>query len=158
MPSDWSVVSSAGAAVCRPAPTAPDLPLRLQLVLGRLQRRVRVDVAGPLPPLQLAVLTTLEVPGRLPLGALAELEGVSAPTMSRVVASLEQRGLVERGGDRDGRRRIVRLSGAGTTMLALARDQETAFLARRLGALDAAQRSAVRAALPLLEALLIADA
>lgn len=132
--------------------------MQLQLVVGRLQRRVRVDVAGPLPPLQLAVLTTLDVRGQLPLGALAELEGVSAPTMSRVVASLEQRGLVERGGDRDGRRRIVRLSAAAATMLALARDQATAFLARRLCTLDDAQRSAVRDALPVLESLLAGDA
>lgn len=131
--------------------------MRLQLVVGRLQRRVRVDVAGPLPPLQLAVLATVDARGRLPLGALAELEGVSAPTMSRAVASLERRGLVERSGDRDGRRRIVRLSAAGATTLALARDQATAFLARRLDALDDAQRSAVRDALPLLESLLAAD-
>lgn len=105
--------------------------MQLQLVVGRLQRRIRVDVAGPLPPLQLAVLATLDVRGRLPLGALAESEGVSAPTMSRAVASLEQRGLVERGGDRDGRRRTVRPSAAGATTLALARDQATAFLADR---------------------------
>ncbi|SHK73655.1 DNA-binding transcriptional regulator, MarR family [Pseudonocardia thermophila] len=127
--------------------------MRLRLVVGRLQRKLRLGVAGDLPPLQYGTLAILDARGELPLGTLAALEGVRPPTMSRVVATLQERGLVERGNDNDRRRRTVRLTAAGAATLALARHRQTAGLARRLAALDDAQRAAVKNVLPVLEAL-----
>src|SRR5260370_21166907 len=70
-----------------------------------LLRRVRLedDGMGLTAPLASA-LSAIVFGGPLPLGALARAEQVRPPTISRVVAQLERRGLVTRPAGRPGRR------------------------------------------------------
>src|SRR2546423_1139048 len=81
--------------------TEPDAELatRLRLAVGRLHRRIRIDGQESVPPLQLSVLVSVEQHGPLRLSDLARVEGVTAPTMSRVLAALDERGLVSRTAD-----------------------------------------------------------
>jgi DNA-binding MarR family transcriptional regulator len=126
---------------------------RLRLAVGRLQRRIRIDSGDS--PLQLAALATTEQHGPLRLSELAKREAVTAPTMSRVLTALGEQGLVVRTPDPlDGRGVLVTVTDAGRARLDEIRTHRTAFVARRLQHLAPAQRAAIRAALPALEALL----
>jgi DNA-binding MarR family transcriptional regulator len=131
-----------------------ELASRLRLAVGRLARRLRLDGDGGLPPLQLSTLVTIELNGPLRLGELAQRESVAAPTMSRVLAALDERGAIDRRPDpADARSTLVSVSDTGRGLLATIRSERTASLARRLDRLDPAERAALVAALPALEAL-----
>src|SRR5215510_12612189 len=63
----------------------------------RLNRRLRqVRPVGELTQSQLSALTSLELAGALTPRELAEAERVQPPTMTKIVAKLEDRGLVQR--------------------------------------------------------------
>jgi len=133
-----------------------ELAARLRLAVGRLNRRIRIDGRESVPPLQLSALVTIEQHGPLRLSELARREGVTAPTMSRVLAALDENGLVVRTPDpQDARGVLVTLSDEGGRRLAEVRSHRTALVARRLARLDDEQRALLRAALPALEALLV---
>jgi DNA-binding MarR family transcriptional regulator len=135
-----------------------ELASRLRLAVGRLARRLRLEGDSGLPPLQLSTLVTIELHGPLRLGELAQREAVTAPTMSRVLAALDERGAVDRRADpADARSTLVSVSAAGRETLSTVRSERTASMARRLGRLDTAQRTALVAALPALEALVADD-
>jgi DNA-binding MarR family transcriptional regulator len=142
-----------------PAPgDEPQLAARLRLVVGRLNRRIRIDGRESIPPLQLSALVTIEEHGPLRLSELARREAVTAPTMSRVLTALEGQGLVIRTpepGDARGVRIV--LSERGTHVLTEVRSQRTALVARRLARLTDDQRRTLTAAIPALEALLVDD-
>jgi DNA-binding MarR family transcriptional regulator len=146
--------SAADPAVADDALT--ELAARLRLAVGRLNRRIRIDGRESIPPLQLSALATIEQHGPLRLSELARREAVTAPTMSRVLAALGENGLVERNPDpQDARGVLVTLSDEGERRLAEVRSHRTALVARRLARLDDEQRTALEAALPALEALLV---
>ncbi|GAA4984660.1 MarR family transcriptional regulator [Pseudonocardia tropica] len=131
---------------------------RLRLAVGRLNRRIRIDGSESLPPLQLSTLVTVEQHGPLRLSELARREGVTAPTMSRVLSALDDQGMVRRAADPgDARGVLISISADGLDRLREVRSQRTALVARRLDRLDAAQRAALEAALPAIEALIVAD-
>ncbi|MDN5859616.1 MAG: MarR family transcriptional regulator [Pseudonocardia sp.] len=135
-----------------------ELAARLRLVVGRLNRRIRIDGRESIPPLQLSTLVTVELHGPLRLSELARREAVTAPTMSRVLATLDEQGLVHRDPDpKDARGVLITLSAAGAAVLDEVRTARTALVARRLARLDDRQRAAVETALPALEALLVDD-
>ena len=132
----------------------PMLPARLRLAIGRLNRRIRVDSAAVLPPLQTSVLVTLEEHEPLRLSELARREAVTPPTMSRVLAALDDAGLLVRTPDpQDARSALVELSSAGRAMIEQLRTERTAVLAERLARLAPEHREALAAAVPALEAL-----
>lgn len=132
-----------------------ELASRLRLVVGRLNRRIRIDGRESVPPLQLSAMVTVEEHGPLRLSELARREAVSVPTMSRVLTALDEQGLVVRTPDpQDARGVLVTLSDDGERRLAEVRSHRTALVARRLGRLDTVQRASLAAALPALEALL----
>ncbi|MEQ3549240.1 MarR family transcriptional regulator [Pseudonocardia nematodicida] len=135
-----------------------DVAARLRLAVGRLNRRIRIDGSESLPPLQLSTLVTVEQHGPLRLSDLARREGVTAPTMSRVLSALDDQGMVERAPDPgDARGVLVSVSAAGRDKLREVRNERTALVARRLDRLTGEQRTALVAALPALEALLVPD-
>jgi DNA-binding MarR family transcriptional regulator len=137
-----------------PSATDPDVPVRLRLAIGRLNRRLRAVRGAGLHPLQTSALATLDDHGPLRLGDLARLEGVSPPTISRGVAALETAGLVRRVPDPgDARSAWIELTDAGDEALRAERGDRAALLARRVEGLDEAQRAALCRALPALEAL-----
>ena len=146
-------------------PTATDtaeapeeLAARLRLVTGRLARRVRSEGLGTgddLTASRLSALATIEDSGPVTLGELAALEYVQPPSMTRIVARLEELGLAEREVDpRDRRVARVRITEAGRNVLAQSRTRRAAFLARRVGRLSPDERRALADALPVLEQLI----
>lgn len=135
-----------------------ELAARLRLVVGRLNRRIRIDGHESIPPLQLSALVTVEEHGPLRLSELARREAVTAPTMSRVLAALDEQGLVVRTADpQDARGVLITLSGEGAARLDEVRSHRTALVARRLARLDDEQLDALAAAMPALEELLVDD-
>jgi DNA-binding MarR family transcriptional regulator len=136
----------------------PSLNARLRLVVGRLNRRVRIDGHESIPPLQLSTLVTVEQHSPLRLSELARREAVTAPTMSRVLAALDEHGLVQRSTDpQDARSVLITLSAEGRRRLEEVRSHRNALIARRLLRLDDAQRATLVSAMPALEALLVDD-
>jgi DNA-binding MarR family transcriptional regulator len=135
-----------------------ELAARLRLVVGRLHRRIRIDGRESIPPLQLSALVTVEQHGPLRLSELARREAVTAPTMSRVLAALDEQGLVIRTPDpHDARGVRIVLSEEGAARIAEVRSHRTALVARRLARLDEEGRQRIADALPALEALLVDD-
>jgi DNA-binding MarR family transcriptional regulator len=134
-----------------------ELAARLRVAVGRLNRRIRLD-SNDVPPLQLSTLVSIQDHGPLRLGELAAREAVSAPTMTRVLAALDERGLIVRSPDPgDARSTLVALSPVGVEVLADVRSRRTALLDARLARLTEPQRAALEAAIPALEAMVSGD-
>jgi len=143
-------------SVC--SPVDPELAARLRLVLNRLARRLRSQAAGDLSPSLVSALVSIELHGPITLGQLATHELVRPPSVTRMVAALEERGLVRRETDAADRRIArVSLTDKGRRTLGHARTRKTAYLARRLRELDASQLVVLVDALPVLERLLEGD-
>ena len=137
--------------------TDAQLANRLRLAVSRLHRRIRL-ASNDIPPLQLSSLVSIEQHGPLRLGELAQREAVTAPTMTRVLAALDERGLIVRAPDPDDARSTrVSLAAAGVRALTDVRSRRTALLDARLARLTDAERAALVAAMPALEALIHAD-
>ncbi|MDQ3640442.1 MAG: MarR family transcriptional regulator, partial [Actinomycetota bacterium] len=131
-----------------------ELASRLRLVVTRLARRLRTQLPGELSPSQLATLSSVERLGPLTLGELSTTERVKPPTMTKIVACLEEQGLVSRTVDEKDRRVArVRATMAGLRFLEESRQQKDAYLAERLRALSAADRAALERAADVLERL-----
>ena len=135
----------------RPATGDDDVPGRLALAVGRLNRRIRSSTGG-LSHGQLSALSTIVRRGPLRPSELAAIEVTAAPTITRVVAELEARGLVERTPDPEDRRSLfVSGTDAGTELLLEARSDRARAAAGILADLTPEQLEAVRRALPALE-------
>ena len=94
----------------------------LRLVLARAARRLRQEAGGDLSPSQTAALATIERRGPLTPSELAAYERIQRPTATRVLARLEEAGLVTRAADpADGRSSLVSLSADGRALLERAR-------------------------------------
>ena len=126
---------------------------RLTLVVGRLNRRLQAATGGLSHGL-LSALAVVAKHGPVRLSDLAQLEGVSAPNMTRTIAELETRGYVVRRSDpHDGRAALIEVAEAGAAAVREARDTRARVIAQLLEVLDDGERSALRAALPALERL-----
>ena len=89
----------------------------LAFALVALTARAIYDVVGELPLLQWRALVELDAAGSLRLGDLAARLPASAPSTSRLVKRMSNRGLVEtRPVPTDGRGITVRLSGDGQSL------------------------------------------
>lgn len=132
-----------------------EIASRLRLIMGRLTRQLRLHPTGDrLTSTQLATLATIDRLAPLRIGDLAVAEGISAATMTRVVAALEDQNLVARRPDPDdGRACQVLLSPHGNEEVARLRSQRTGYLVTRLLACTPEERAALAAALPVLELL-----
>jgi DNA-binding MarR family transcriptional regulator len=158
---DGPMTADTGAVTVRDddgATELTELAARLRLAVGRLNRRIRIDGHEVTPPLQLSALVTVEQHGPLRLSELARREAVTAPTMSRVLAALDEQGLVIRTPDpHDARGVRIVVSELGARRLNEVRSTRTALVARRLERLTPEQRGLLTDALPALEALLVDD-
>lgn len=122
------------------------------LRLTRLMRQERSDASVPIG--QLAALGTVFHHGPLTAGELAEREQVQPPSMTKIIAALEDRGLIQRAIHPIDRRQIlVSCTAAGRDLVISTRRARTEWLARRLTLLTADERAALRAAAPVLEKL-----
>ena len=132
-----------------------DLASRLRLDISRMARRLRQEAGAGLSPSQTAALATIERHGPLTPSELAERERVQRPTVTRVLARLEEAGLVERAADpQDRRSSLVSISGDGRALLDAVRERKDAFLARRIDALKPADREALERAAAIIERML----
>lgn len=134
-----------------------DLAGRLALTIGRLNRRMRSSTGG-LSHGQLSALSSIVRKGPLRPSELAAIEVVAAPTVTRLVADLETRGLVERQPDPDdGRSIIVEATDAGVELLLRARSDRARSVAALLAERTPDEVAAIRAALTALEAAAAID-
>lgn len=145
------------------APPAVDVDLdavaRLRLAVTRVARRVRRHSAADMSPSRLSALTSIQRNGPMHLSRLADREQISRSTLTRLIAGLEDDGLVERIADPADRRSwYVDLTDECRVMLAAANRRADHYIARQLVALDAEDQRLLVAALPALERLLDAKA
>ncbi len=125
---------------------------RLQLIVGRLMRTIRQHAAAGLSPSQVSALVTVDECGPLRISTLATRESLSAPAATRVVATLEEAGLVTRCADPDDKRAsLISLTRSGGETLTALRSQRTTGLGAQLDALSDAERRLLERALPVLE-------
>jgi len=128
---------------------------RLRIAVNRLQRRLRQESLGGLSPAQASALGSVHRHGSPTLGELAAIEQVQPPTMTRVVASLAEAGMVTRVADANDRRSArVRATPLGERALERMRTRKNAFLLRRLGELGPDEQRHAAELVMLLEHLL----
>ncbi|MFJ8821391.1 MarR family winged helix-turn-helix transcriptional regulator [Streptomyces sp. NPDC102467] len=127
----------------------------LRSAVMRLSRRLkhqRVDES--LSPTEMSVLGTLAGCGSATPGALARKEHVQPPSMTRIVALLEAKGLVRlEPHPEDRRQKVVTSTERAETMLAESRRKRNAWLADLAVGLDEDEWAKLRAAAPVLEKL-----
>jgi DNA-binding MarR family transcriptional regulator len=127
---------------------------RLAIVVGRFNRRLR-SATGGLSHGLLSALVSVTKHGAIRLADLAQLEQVSAPSITRMVAELETRGLVARTTDpADGRAALIEVTEAGTDAVLLARSARAEVASELLMALDGDEIATIDAALPAIERMI----
>ena len=126
---------------------------RLHSAALHLLRRLRTeDEALGVSPPRLSALSVIVLAGPIGIGALAATEGVTAPTMSRLVDGLEREGLVRRGLDpSDARGVLVRATAKGTKALTKGRAQRVRMLAANLAGLTPDELRAIARGAELIE-------
>jgi DNA-binding MarR family transcriptional regulator len=137
--------------------TVADAELSSVLRMGvmRLARRLRLERSeSGLTLTQMSALGTLNRHGPCTPGELAAYEKVQPPSMTRVLARLEERGLVARAAHPTDRRQVlVALTDVARAVLTEDRRRREAWLVAHLADLSAAEREALRVAIPVLERL-----
>lgn len=134
--------------------TRAEVAGRLSLALGALNRRIRSSNVGMSVGLVSALATVADADGLRP-SDLARIEGIAAPSATRMVAELENRGLVVRETDpQDGRAVLVRATAAGARALRDARRERAERLVELIGADDTIDLARLRDAVDVLEGLL----
>jgi DNA-binding MarR family transcriptional regulator len=123
--------------------------------LHLLRRLAQEDRATGVSPARLSALSVLVFGGPRTIGALAAAEGVTPPTMTRLVAALVADGLVERL-EEPGDRRVVRLqtSAAGRATLLAGRERRVATLGAMLAPLTPKERRRLDQAATIIEGML----
>jgi DNA-binding MarR family transcriptional regulator len=127
----------------------------LSLAVVRLARELRSQRdESPVSMLQLSALMTLHKEGAMTPGALAIRERVRPPSMTRVITSLTEQGLVARSGNPlDGRQVLVSVSAAGVEVIEMERRARQEWLLRRLSAFNRDERAILLRAIDLMSAL-----
>jgi DNA-binding MarR family transcriptional regulator len=135
--------------------TAVQLAPMVRDAITRLNRRVRqTRPVGDLTATQLNALTSLELAGALTPRELADVERVQPPTMTKIVAKLEERGLVQRSPHpTDGRQVILAATEAGRAVLAQFERARDEWLASRLAELRPEERDTLQRAADILRKL-----
>jgi DNA-binding MarR family transcriptional regulator len=147
------------AAAASQTRTDAGLATELRISVSRLARRLRAErvargVATDLSDTQLAALAALERHTAMTPGELAEHEKVQPPSMTRVIAALQERGLVTRAPHpTDGRQVKLTVTEQGRELVRQSRRLREAWLAQRLRELSPEERAALRAAAPILQRL-----
>ncbi|MDE3064598.1 MAG: winged helix-turn-helix transcriptional regulator [Acidobacteriota bacterium] len=135
---------------------APDheTAARLRRAVTRLNRRLRASSLGGVSPAQASMLSSVESLDSPTLGDLATAEQIQPPSVTRLVQSLEEAGLVVCSPDPDDRRSTrVRVTASGRRELTQIRHRKTEFLERTLQALSEADRRRAGELVVLLERL-----
>lgn len=136
-----------------------DTAMHLHSAAIRLLRAVRVaDAETGVSAPKLSALSVLTFGGPMSLGALAKVEQVRAPTMSKLVADLEADGLVAKRADKADRRGVrIEVTAKGRALMEEGRKRRLALLSKRLGRLSAIERTHLSAAADLMLRLAAED-
>lgn len=131
----------------------PDtLAMEVATAVMRTSRRLRVDGTG-MTPGQYAVLAHISG-GPRSLRELADREQVQAPTMTRIVNALAERGFVSRLLHPEDRRRVqISITPAGETALVQGHSQRNEWLDRRVAGLSEGDRITLSRAASILQEL-----
>ncbi|MER5851512.1 MULTISPECIES: MarR family transcriptional regulator [unclassified Streptomyces] len=122
------------------------------MLLGRRLKHQRVDES--LSPTEMSVLGTLARCGSATPGELARKEHVQPPSMTRIVALLEAKGLVRLEPHPDDRRqKMVSQTEQAEAMLEESRSKRNAWLTTLAEGLDEDEWETLRKAAPVLEKL-----
>lgn len=118
---------------------AHELSAELRIAVGRLSRRIRAEKASDeLGDGQFSVLALLFREGPLTVGALAERERVTPPSMNRRVNYLLELGFVSKEGmPEDGRKVLVRATDEGARFVTETRRRREEWLFQRVNGLPA---------------------
>lgn len=129
------------------------LASRLRLAVVRLNRRLRAQrTSEDLSLTQISALSTLHKCGPMTPGKLAAKEGVQPPSMTRVIAALEEAGYVERNPHpTDGRQAIVSISGKGFDYVHATISAREAWLDERLAELSGEEREVLSRAAEIID-------
>ena len=131
------------------------LAVMLREAITRVNRRLRqTRPMGELTIAQISALQSLDASGALTPRELAELERVQPPTMTRIVARLEERELVQRSPHpTDGRQVILAPSPSGRELLIEYRRTRDEWLAQRIAQLTVEERDTLQRAAEILSRL-----
>jgi DNA-binding MarR family transcriptional regulator len=122
------------------------------LRLTRLVRNQRVDMSVTLT--QLSALYTLHKRGPMSAGELATCEKVQPPSMTKVLANLDEHGFVRRDvHPTDRRQAIIAITEAGIALLDSEQRSRDLWLTRQLTTLSAEERALLERVVPILDKL-----
>jgi DNA-binding MarR family transcriptional regulator len=130
-----------------------DLAGQLRLSVVRLNRRLRSQRTDESVSLtQISAMATLHRCGPMTPSELAASERVRPPSMTRVIAALEDEGLVSRRDHpTDGRQSIIELTQAGVDLLAAEASAKERWLDKRLAELTEDERVALARAIEIID-------
>ena len=137
--------------------TADDIAAVNELRTGvlRLARRLRqLRVDRTLSLAEMSAIGTLVRCGAMPLGELARAEHVQPPSMTRIIAVLQDRGLVQlQPHPQDRRQKLVAATDQAKAILKASQAQRNEWLSQLAGQLDEDEWASLRAAAPVLHKL-----
>ena len=113
-----------------------------------------LDESPRLTNTEASTLAVLVHGGAMNIGSLARIEQVKAPSMTRTIANLQGRGLVERASDpNDARGSIVKVTPQGKRLFVRGHERKIGPLRRWLDELSESDLKKLVVALPLIEAM-----
>ncbi|MDT7620970.1 MAG: hypothetical protein QOD82_3299 [Pseudonocardiales bacterium] len=133
--------------------TSSDLAGQLRLSVVRLNRRLRSQRTDEIVSLtQISAMATLHRCGSMTPSELAASERVRPPSMTRVIAALEEAGWVSRRDHpTDGRQSIIELSASGAELLAAEVTAKERWLNKRLAELTDPERETLARATEIID-------
>jgi DNA-binding MarR family transcriptional regulator len=128
---------------------------RLRRSITRLHRRLRQSALGGISPAQASMLASIEKLERPSLGDLAVVEQVQPPSVTRMVRTLEDAGLITTAPDSEDRRSTrATVTTQGRRELSAIRRRKTEFLEDKLRSLSPEEQQRATGLVELLEHLL----
>jgi DNA-binding MarR family transcriptional regulator len=126
--------------------------LRIRESITKVNRRLRqTRPLGDMTIAQISAMLSLETAGAMTPRELAEAERVQPPTITRIIARLEERGLIQRTPHpTDGRQVILAPSPAGRQLLAEYQRVRDEWLAQRVSGLSVEERNILHRAAEIL--------
>lgn len=135
--------------------TTTETAARLRRAITRLNRKLRYSALGGVSPAQASLLAVISNRGNPCLGELAIAEQIQPPSVTRLVRTMEQAGLISSAPDREDRRSTrVQLTSRGRKELEVIRRRKTEFLEKKLLSLTPSDQLKARQLAAFLEALL----
>lgn len=138
--------------------TTTETAARLRRAITRMNRKLRYSALGGVSPAQASMLASVEHLVNPSLGDLAAAEQIQPPSVTRMVRSMEELGLIKCTPDADDRRCTrVRVTPQGRREIERIRQRKTEFLERKLIALSGGDQRKAEELVRFLEVLLEDD-